>query len=186
MKTAKIFTNDFNRIIAATKGFVGTSRNARKMNQYIRLEFSAEFQTVTAIAVDGYRMSVEHSVCCECGEDFVAYVRNSIKLPNKMYSEISVDNGECIIRCGDFLFGYQQPDGEFLDWKNALPDGCPSMRIGFNGNYLLSALQAAKISAGNSFKSPVVLEFRGPLYPVVIRTNKEDIKMVLPVRIKEN
>lgn len=179
---AKIYTNDFNRIVAATKDFVAKNENKRTHN-YIRLEFRSEEQRVSAIAVDGYRMSVEHSVC-ECDEDFNAYIRSNVKLPSGLNAIFEIQDGEVIIRCGDFIFGYQQPEGEFLDWEKVLPEA-PTFKIGFNGNYLLTALNAAKVSAGNSFKSPIVLEFRGPLEPVIIRTNKDDVKMVLPIRIKE-
>ena len=179
---AKIYTNDFNRIIAATKDFV--SKNTNKLiHQYIRLEFRSDEQRVAAIAVDGFRMSVEHSVC-ECDEDFSAYIRANAKLPAGVYAEFEIQDGEAIIRCGDFIFGYKQPEGEFLDWEKVLPES-PTFKIGFNGNYLLSALKAAKVSAGNSFKSPIILEFRSPLDPVIIHTNKDDVKMVFPIRIKE-
>ena len=50
----------------------------------------------------------------------------------------------------------------------------------------MSALQAAKALAGESFRQPVILEFRSNVEPILLRTNKEDIKMVLPVRIKED
>ena len=48
-----------------------------------------------------------------------------------------------------------------------------------------AALQAAKASVGGAFKHPAILEFRGPLGPITIKTNHEDVKMVLPVRIRE-
>ena len=179
---AKIYTNDFNRIVAATKDFTA-AKISRRTHDFIRLEFRAEDQKVTAIAVDGYRMSVEHTVC-ECDEDFNAYIRSNVKLPSGMYAEFELQEDEAIIRCGDFIFGYKQPEGEFLDWEKVIP-GAPTFKIGFNGNYLLSALKAASVSAGNSFKNPVVLEFRGALEPVVIRTNHDDLKMVLPIRMKE-
>ena len=101
-----------------------------------------------------------------------------------MNAIFEIQDGEVIIRCGEFIFGYQQPEGEFLDWEKVLPEA-PTFKIGFNGNYLLSALKAAKVSAGNSFKSPIILEFRSPLDPVIIHTNKDDVKMILPIRIKE-
>ncbi len=50
---------------------------------------------------------------------------------------------------------------------------------------IISALQAAKASVGGTFKQPAILEFRGPIAPITIKTNREDVKMVLPVRIKE-
>lgn len=187
MKKARIYTNDFNRIIAATKTFVskGTFRPAQ---QFIKLEFSAELQQVTAIAVDGYRMSVEHSIISDCDEDFVAYIKSNVKLPSGVYAEIILreENKEVEIRSTGFLFGYSQPDPFDFNWQKVIPKNEVSYKIGFNGNYLLEALQAAKASCGNSFKKAVVLEFRSPLEPIVLRTNTDDIKMVLPIRITED
>lgn len=139
---AKIYTNDFNRIVAATKNFASKS-GTRILYKFIRMEFCAADSIVTAVAVDGYRMSIEHSVC-ECDEDFVAYINASTRLPSNMYATIEVADAEAIIRCGDFIFGCPQKGGEFLDWKSVLPDGEPTFCFGVNGNYLLSALQAAK------------------------------------------
>lgn len=181
---ATIYTNDFNRIVQATKQFCSI-RGTREPSRYIRLEFRAADSIVTAIAVDGFRMSVEHAVISDCDDDFDVYVKSSIKLPAKKYAEISLDGDEVTIRCDGNLYGFQQPHGDFLDWEKALPDGEPSFRIAFNGNYLLSALQAAKASNGNSFRSPIVLEFRSNCDPVIVKTNKNDIKMVLPLRMKE-
>lgn len=98
--TARIFSNDFNRLIAAVKAFVG----GRGPHEFVRLEFDAARSIVKAVAC--------------------------------------------------------------------------------NGNYLLSALQAAKVSAGGTYKNPIILEFTGPTSPCVIRTNKDDIKMVMPIRLK--
>lgn len=179
---AKIDTDNFNRVIAATKNFVDTS-GRRPAHALIRLEFFAEDHCMTAIAVDGFRMSVETSVC-ECDEDFTAYVHGGIRLPRGQEAVVNVSNDEALIRCGGLIFGCKQPSGEFLDWKNVLP-GPPDFKIAFNGNYLLSALQAAKASCGNTLREPVVLEFRGPLDPVIIQTGQKNIKMVLPVRIRE-
>lgn len=179
---AKIYSNDFNRMIAATKSFVAKD-SINKFFRFIRLEFHAKDSSVTAVAVDGYRLSVEHAVC-ECDEDFSAYINASTRLPRGENATIEIVEKDAIIRCGDLIFGCPQREGEFLNWEDVLPKGEPTFRFGVNGNYLLSALQAAKVSCGNSFKEPVVLEFRGELEPVILRTNKEDIKMVLPIRIR--
>lgn len=186
MKSAKIYTNDLNRLIAATKSFVSDSDH-HTCDQYIKLEFHAKDNQVVAMAVDGYRMSVEHSIISDCDEDFVAFFKNNTKLPNKQYATISLteDEKEAVIRCGRFSFGYTQPQDRGFDWEKAIPTSEAKYRIGFNGNYLLAALQAAKVSAGESFRQPVILEFRSNVEPVLLRTNKEDIKMVLPVRLKE-
>ncbi len=186
MKTARIYTNDFNRIVAATKAFTSDVKHISSWQQYIKLEFDAELQQVTAIAVDGYRMSVEHAVISDCEESFVAFIKGSIKLPSKQYARFTLEDKEVIIRCGGFVFGFEQPEPTEFNWKKVIPQSEVKYRIGFNGNYLLSALQAAKVSAGESFRKPIVLEFRSPLEPVLIRTNEEDVKIVLPVRIKDD
>lgn len=177
---AKINTNDFNRIVDATKQFADKN-TVMTIYNFIRLEFSAADSSVTAIATDGYRISIEHSVC-DCDEDFTAYINPATRLPRGMEAIIELEKADLIIRCGDFIFGCQQIDGDFLDWEHVLPKDEVIFRIGFNGNYLLSALQSAKVSLGKSFRQPVVLEFRGEERPIILRTNKNDVKMVLPVR----
>lgn len=183
MKIARMQTDVFNRLIDATKGFTHKA-GTKPIHEFIRLEFHSGDSEVIAIAVDGIKLSVEHAVC-ESEENFVAYVKSNVKLPRKKKVEIELGEGEALLRCEGFVFGYQQPQGEFLNWANVLPKGEPSFRIGFNGEYLLKALEAARISAGGTYKTPVVLEFRSPTDPVIFRTNKNDIKMVLPVRLKD-
>lgn len=182
---ARILGNDFNRIMDATKQFCDTSTR-HKEQEYIRLDFDAETQCVTAHACDGYRLSVEHSVISGCEENFTVYLRSGCRLPKKEYATIEKVGNEAQIRCNGMLFGVEQPDIlQRFEWQKVIPKDEPSFKIGFNGNYLLNALQAAKVSAGQTFKNPIVLEFWTPTTPVIIRTNTDDIKMVLPIRIKE-
>ena len=182
MKKARMNTGALNRIIEATKAFCAKG-GTRLIHQYIRLEFHAADDEVVAAAVDGFRLSVEHAVA-ESEEDFAVYVKGNVKLPKDSTVDIELVNNEAIFRCDGFVFGYQQPNGEFLEWQKVIPQAEPQFKIGFNGDYLLSALQAAKASIGGTYKGPVILEFRTPLDPVILRTNKDDVKMVLPVRIK--
>lgn len=185
---AIIMARDLKRLIAATSGFV-TGPNKNPVFNYIRLEFCKENASVTAIGVDGYRLSVEHSVCGDIDEDFVAYVRPFLpRAKQEDAAVIEVTDGYCYIKIGDLSAGFKQPFGTYLDYAKILTEATssdPTLKIGFNGNYLLKALQAASASCGGSFAKPVVLEFRGPLSPVILRTNKEDVKMVLPIRIRE-
>ena len=182
---ARILGNDFNRIMDATKQFCGTSTR-HKEQEYIRLDFDAETLRVTAHACDGYRLSVEHSVIGSCDENFTVYIRGGFRLPKKQDATIEKVENEVQIRCAGALFGFEQPDvSQRFEWQKVIPKDEPTFRIGFNGNYLLNALQAAKVSAGQTFKNPIVLEFWTPTTPVIIRTNTDDIKMVLPIRIKE-
>lgn len=188
MKIVIMDTNVFNTIIAAVKGAVSASER-RPMYKNIRLEFRKETNEVTAIATDGFRLFVEHANCCEVEEDFDCYIKPSVHLPrgNSMRLELKKRNeteSAVEIECLGCIFGFVQPTGEFLDWGKVLPDS-PTFRIGVNAEYLLSALQAAKASVGGAFKQPAILEFRGPIGPITIKTNCEDVKMILPVRIRE-
>lgn len=183
---AKILSDDFNRIVESTKRFTDSTCSRNKAYRYIRFDFNAEEQKVTAVALDGYRMSVENSVVSDCDENFSVYLQGSFSLPRNCYALIEKVDNEVQIRCAGALFGFEQPeDPKPFEWQKVIPEGAPRFRIGFNGNYLLTALQAAKISAGKSFRNPIVLEFWNPTTPVIIRTNKEDVKMVLPIRIPD-
>lgn len=188
MKIVIMSTNVFNTIIAAVKGAVSASAG-KPVYKNIRLEFRKENNAVTAIATDGFRLFVEHATCCEVEEDFDCYIKPSVHMPRGNFMRLELkkrDETESVveIECLGCIFGFVQPTGEFLDWEKALPDS-PTFRIGVNAEYLLSALQAAKASVGGAFKQPAILEFRGPIGPITIKTNREDVKMVLPVRIRE-
>lgn len=174
-------TGAFNRLIDATKAFC-SKHNRNACYNFIRIEFHAEDGEAIAVAVDGFRLSAEYAVA-EIEEDFVIYVQSNIKLPANSDVLFELVNDEAFIRCNGFIFGFKQPAREFFEWEKSIPTSDVQFKIGFNGDYLLSALQAAKASSGKSFKTPVVLEFRTPLDPVIIRTNQKDVKMVLPVRI---
>lgn len=190
MKTAMIRTDEFNRLIDATKDFTAQKDQigAQPIYNYIKMEFNAETSRVTAIAVDGYRMSVEHAVISECEENFTAYINSKVKLPKGKWAIIYIDvdgtdKPDVMIRCDGSVFSYEQPkDGDFIDWRKFIPSDEPVYRIRFNGKYMLDALRAAKVSCGGFIKNPIALEFRSPQSPILLRTNDDDIKMVMPVR----
>ena len=181
---ATISTREFNRLIAATKAFVDV-HGARPLYKLIKLEFSAKNQRVTAIALDGFRMAVENAALAECDEDFIAYIGSNIKLPSRkdVYAQIELQGNRLIVDCEGYIFGSVQPAIEGFDWKKVVPRSDVRYKIAFNGDLLLSALQAAKVSCGGKYSQHITLEFRGPLEPIVLRTNKEDIKLILPMRI---
>ena len=177
MKTARILTDDLNRIIGATKSFVMPQSDRRDEFKYIRLEFDKDSSIVTAIATDGFRLSMEHAVISDCNDSFIAYLFSPPKFPAKEFATIELENFETyktlVIRCNKVSFGFKQPVViNPFDLKKLVPSVKPSFRIGFNANFLLDALKAAKASCGNAFNSPIVLEFTDPNNAVLIRTNK--------------
>jgi len=183
---ATILAANLNRLIGATKAFI-SQNDRRPKHQYIRIDFCKETQNATAVAIDGYRLAVENATCT-VDEDFTVYIKAVLpKATRGGYVAVKLNDNICYLSSGENLTGFRQPGGDFLDYQKTISDITekPAVyRIGFNGDYLLQALQAAKISCGG-FKTPVVLEFREPQIPIVLRTHKDDIKIVLPVRLHD-
>ena len=186
---ATINAKTLRRIVMATKGFTCNAGSVRPVMEYIKLEFRKDGNAVTASATDGFRLSTEHAICGEIDEDFDAYIKPILPpIVSNSWAVISVCGDKCYIEIAGMISGFNQPKiGTNFDYQKTidhLAEKPPVLRIGFNGEYLLSALQAAKASAGSSFKLPVVLEFRSPMEPMFITTNTgKDVKMVLPIRL---
>lgn len=160
---AIINTREFNRIIAATKAFVD-AHGERPLYRFIKLEFSAKNKRVTAVALDAFKMAVENAALDECDEDFSAYIGGNVKLPSRkdVYAQIELQGDRLIVDCEGLIYGCVQPTIEGFDWG-----------------------QAAKVSCGGKYKQHITLEFRSPLEPIILRTNEEDIKLIMPIRTLE-
>ena len=155
---AKISSSAFNRIISATKLFI--SKDSRHIIcRYIRLRFDPVNKEVTAIAIDGVKMSVEHSVLAECDEKFEIYIK-PFTLPANEWATFEVAKGEASLRCSGCSFGFIQPENVVpLDPDKIMPKKEPIFKIAFNGDLLADALKSAKVSAGNVFNKPLFLKF---------------------------
>lgn len=97
MKKATMHTAAFNRLIEATKAFC-SKNNTRPIHNYICLEFHSKSDEVVAVAVDGYRLSVEHAVATS-EEDFRVYVKGNVKLPPKTTVDIELVDNEAMKQC---------------------------------------------------------------------------------------
>lgn len=177
------------QLIGATKKFVGTSELS-PMQMYIRIEFSRSKQTATASAIDGYRISEVTKFCIVEGEDFTVYVRPTLPISQFKGERVCVelDGDYCRISCGDLSVGCKQPTGQFFDTEEyiaGLPTDPPRFRIGFNAQYLLDVLQAAKLASPESIRSIITLEFQNPQSPVITRGINGGTFVILPVRVKE-
>ena len=184
MKTARMNSTDFNRLVKATKDFV--DELYRPILSYIHMEFDANTQTVTAVACDGYKLSTEHAKA-DCDESFSCYVKRDAHIPGGGDVQITLceELQQLRLESADFSVSYNQLADKYLEWKRVVPTTPPGYSITFNGNLLLDALKAAKASCSKSFKGSLVIEFRDPNEPIVIRTNEDDIKLVLPLRMQK-
>ena len=191
MSKAIIETAEFNRLVNSTKGFVGTS-SAKPQHQWIRLEIKGD-KSVIAIAVDGYKMSVERAECVEADEDFIAYVKPTIKKFkfSKKFSvidfvTIELINKNLYIAHNDDIIGYRQPEGELFDWEKVMGDlkkKEAAYKVSVNPEYLKIAMQSLEPTNGTCVTS--IIEFRSATEPVLIRVGRNSERIVLPVRVPE-
>ena len=192
MKRVVLEGKDFNRLIAATKSFIGKD-DRRQIYKYIKVDVlratgPLDNGLVTAAACDGYRLSVERArAVFTVDETFSCYIPPCARAPQKAFVEIELKDNDVLIRVEDRIFGCRQPKSkeEFVNYEKFFQKDV-KFRVAFQPKYLERALSAAKASVGN-VRAPVVLEFRDPRSPVFFKTgqNRENLKMVLPVRIED-
>lgn len=177
----------FNRLIGAVRNFTGKSE-VSPQNRLIQLHFHREGTSVKAYALDGFRAAKECAVCYTVEEDFVALISPPpLKANGSALVEVEVSDGFAYVSYGDIRFRTKQPDVKPFDVQKFIDDTMQKpdiMRFGANVDYLLDALKSLKAS-GASSRKPVIVEFRSPLEPIILRTDRDNPKMVLPVRLSE-
>lgn len=178
--------SDFNRLIGAVRSFAEKT-DVRPMNRLIQFHFNADTTSVTAYAVDGYRAAKERAVCYTVDEDFTVLVSAPpLKANGRIGVEVELDGDCAYISYGDVRFRTKQPEGDVFNVQKVISDAMERkeiQRFGANVDYLMDALKSLKAS-GATGRKPIIVEFRGPSDPIILRTDSDNPKMVLPVRIK--
>lgn len=179
---------NFNKLIDATKLFVSKNINDH-FRTWIRIEFLKDKQGVKAIAIDGYKLSIENSYCDYVEDDFIIYVKPNIrKFHPKENLFIELDGKRAYIQENDDVIGFTQPtDASYFDYAKLLQDIKEQevlFKISFNSQFLIDALRSAKVGSSD-LNNMVTLEFRGNEKPVFIRTEDDNIKMILPIRTRK-
>jgi DNA polymerase III sliding clamp (beta) subunit (PCNA family) len=177
-------TEDLKRLIKGTVKFV--SKEERKyILQYVQLKFSKDEMTVTAIALNGYMLSVETVKCYNLDESFTAYIRPHLPVGAKCeYSTIEMSGENCLIDIDGRIVGYKQPDGEFFNSDKFLyeTEHLPVIaEIALTKDFLIDAIKS--LQQDELKKSPVVIQIRNGLQPVSVQMGKST-RHILPVRRK--
>lgn len=158
---------------------------AREAHRFVR--FTYKSGELTAAATDGYRV---HAVTIPAevinGKDAFSILLKPFAVPatGADYIQCTLDKKEITFDFGNRK--YIERLGEdiegFMDVEKAMPSKEPMERIGFNPKLLVDALKSYKQDPRDS----VVLEIRGPLDPLVIRSmqNPADYRLVMPKRMK--
>lgn len=178
----------FNRLVGAVKAFVDKRGSRRPCDTLIHILFSAEECKATAYALDGYRAAKETVACGSVDEDFDVLISvPRLKAVKSSIVEVRREGDKSIVDYGDIQFHTKNPGGELFDVETAISaevNKPKRMAFGINADYMIDALRSLKES-GAAIGKPVTVEFTSPLAPILMRTDKDNYKMVLPVRIRE-
>jgi len=175
-------TEDLKRLIKATAKFISKNDN-RQMLQWIQLKFDKEKLTVTAAALDGYKLSIETVLAFDLDESFTAYIRPYLPVGAKaMYSKIELTDKICLIDIGGRFTGYKQPEGDFYNTEKFLveTEQLPiTSEVALTRDFLIDALKSLQ---QDEFKRlPVIIQIRDNLRPVSVKMGKST-RYILPVR----
>ena len=174
-----------NQLVGSVKAFIGKS-DVRPQNQFIHILFNADGCKATAYAIDGYRAAKESVVCCFVDEDFdVMISAPQIRARRGSTVEVYREGDYSFVVYGDITFRTRKPDGTPFDVEKFISDEAAKenkQKFGINADYMIDALKSLKES-GAAIRKPVIIEFTSPLAPVLLRTDSDNYKVILPVRL---
>jgi DNA polymerase III sliding clamp (beta) subunit (PCNA family) len=179
MKQITIGKDGFNHIMTGLKGMVAKSETRQPLTQ-IKLEYAAGDDTITAVALDGYKLGkIVVPVWQVSTESFDAIV----PVVNRTKGiAVTIKTDEKTISFDHFGFAtetYPIVIGEYVDWKSIIPTYEFQYEISVNPEYLAAAL----LSFASADKHPkaVALKFGSHVNPIQIERGK-DMFLVLPCR----
>jgi DNA polymerase III sliding clamp (beta) subunit (PCNA family) len=175
-------TEDLKRLIKATAKFISKDEN-RRMLQWIQLKFDKEKMTVTAAALDGYKLSVEAVLAFDIDESFTAYIKPYLPVGARdVYSKIELTDERCLIDIGGRFTGYKQPKDDFYNVEKFLTEmeQIPIIsEVCLTRDFLIDALKSLQLDEWG--RMPVIIQLRDNLRPVSVKLGKST-RYILPVR----
>lgn len=182
--------NELKRIVDNTKRFVGV--NDKRM-EYIRLEIEAEKKMIRAVALDGYKLSVEYAKIQDTDESFLCYIKPVIPKITRSteHAVIDLSGDRVLIQADESIMGYVQPSFDYYDVDKLIKEETEKeiiRTIGVNAKYLKDALVSAKDSMRS--RDIIKIDVRNPNEPLMMRSMgydglPENIKIILPVLINK-
>lgn len=182
--------NELKRIVDNTKRFVGV--NDKRM-EYIRLEIDAEKKMIRAVALDGYKLSVEYAKIQDTDESFICYIKPVIPKITRSteHAVIELSGDRVLIQADESIMGYVQPSFDYYDVDKLIKEEMEKeiiRTIGVNAKYLKDALVSAKDSMRS--RDIIKIDVRNPNEPLMMRSMgydglPENIKIILPVLINK-
>ena len=178
-----IQTADLKYIMSALKPAVAKS-DCRPTHQYIK--FECVDGNLTTYATDGYRIhSVTVHVDITEGDNKFSFLLKPFTVPktDSDFTPCELSEKEIMFNFGEQKITFQigNPD-DFINVNEAIPTGKVKYRVGFDSKFLFEAAKTLK----KGRQTPLIMEFRSPLDPVMIYGDKDksDFRMVLPMRLR--
>ena len=168
--------DEYNKMQNFAKQFAAKKGETRPILEYIKLTITGD--TAKAEALDGYKAGCIMLNLSDSDRDGEILLPITGKLKRSdAFAIITESEKEIEIRTVTGASIYRKPEGEFPDISHIYPQDEPAEVFGFNPNLLVDALKAFKGEA-------VKIEYRGPLKPLVIKSDTAQA-LVMPVRLTE-
>ena len=140
------------------------------------VKFEVENDTVSAIAVDGFRLARRTYHCEEVIGRTISFVvpSHSLKEVEKILQDTDEDvaftlGGKHILyQIGGATLICRLLEGDFLDWRKVIPTGCP-LKLAAHVSDLASAIERVGLIVSEKYKSPVRCVFSNQ--ELQLRTN---------------
>ena len=169
----KIPQNELKNLISGTI-FAVSENQSRPIHTGVR--FEVENNSISAIAVDGFRLARRTYHPAEPTGRTMAFVvpAPALKEVEKILSD-SEDNAEFTLGTKHILFQVggatlvcRLLEGDFLDWKRVVPTNCP-VKLVAHVSDLSSSIERVGLIVSEKFKSPVRCVFSNQI--LLLRTN---------------
>ena len=148
---------------------------------------------IRAIALDGYKLSVEYAKIQDADESFLCYIKPVIPKITRSteHAVIELSGDRVLIQADESIMGYVQPSFDYYDVDKLIKEETEKKiirTIGVNAKYLKDALVSAKDSMRS--RDIIKIDVRNPNEPLMIRSMgydglPENIKIILPVLINK-
>ena len=139
------------------------------------VKFEVENDTISAIAVDGFRLARCSFRMEEKAERVMSFVvpSQSLKEVEKILSDdeevaFTLGSKHILYTIGDATIICRLLDGEFLDWRKVVPTNCP-IKLVANVYELASSIERVGLIVSEKYKSPVRCVFSDQV--LLLKTN---------------
>ena len=154
--------------------FAVSDNQARPIHTGVKFEVSDE--TVSAIAVDGFRLARRtwHADSPIGREISFVVTSPSLKEVEKILSDseeeaaFTLGKTHILFQIGGATLVCRLLEGDFLDWRRVVPTNCP-IRLGAHVSDLLSSIERVGLVVNEKYKSPVRCVFSNQ--ELQLRTN---------------